>query len=165
LPLYIEPEIIDLEESHIVLEITLNFNNSVASRGNIFVIDIPQISMKNGPFRLVHVINNVKLHVCAYSHLYIIVIINSSAINATVLSTQELLNHSMDNPMLLYIAAVVNASQYMQYANDYRIKYALGAGDNTTDANGHKFHNREVKREYSFFYRVFSVSSTLEVCY
>ena len=92
-------------------------------------------------------------------------IINNSAINATVLSTQELLNHSMDNLMLLYIAAVVNASQYMQYANDYRIRYALGAGDNTTDINGRMFHNREVKREYSFFYRVFSVNSTIEVCY
>ena len=88
---------------------------------------------------------------------------NISAINATVLSTRELLDHSMDNPMLLYIAAVVNARQYMQYADDYRIRYALGAGDNTTDVDGLMFHNREVNREYSFFYRVFSVDSTLEV--
>ena len=101
----------------------------------------------------------------AYSHLYIIVIINNSAINATVLSTQKLLNHSKSNPMLLYIAAVVNASQYMQYPNTYRMRYILGAGDNTTDADGHMFHNKEVKKEYSFFYRVFSVNSTLEVFY
>ena len=92
-------------------------------------------------------------------------VINNSAINATVLSTWELLNHSMGNPMLLYIAAVVNASQYMQYANTYRMRYALGAGDHTTDADGHMFHNREVKKEYSFFYRVFSANSTLEVYY
>ena len=90
-------------------------------------------------------------------------VINNSAINATVLSTQELLDHSMSNPMLLYIAAVVNASQYMQYANNYRMRYALGAGDNTTDVDGRMFYNREINREYSFFYRVFSVDSTLEV--
>ena len=91
-------------------------------------------------------------------------VINISAINATVLSTRELLDHSMSYPMLLYITAVVNASQYMQYVDDYRIRYVLGAGDSTTDVDGRMFHNREVKREYSFFYRVFSVSSTLEVC-
>ena len=59
---YIEPEIIDLEENQIISEITINLNNSVASTKSTFVIDMPQISMKNGPFRLVHVFHNVKLH-------------------------------------------------------------------------------------------------------
>ena len=95
--IHVEPEIIDLEENQIISEIALNFNNSVASRGNTFVIDIPQISMKNGPFRLVHVINEVKLHVCAHSHLYIIVIVNNSAINATVLSTRQILYRAVCN--------------------------------------------------------------------
>ena len=89
--------------------------------------------------------------------------INSSAIDGKNLITQELLEHSMNNSMLLYIAAVVHASQYVQYADGYRLRYVLGAGDNTTDKDGHMFHNREVKSEYSFFYRVFSVNSTLEV--
>ena len=99
--------------------------------------------------------------VYTYSHFYIIVVINSS--NVTALATHDLIEHSMNNPMLFYIAAVVNASQYLQYSGDFRMRYALGAGDNTTDVDGHVFHNREVKREYSFFYRVFSASSTREV--
>ena len=90
-------------------------------------------------------------------------VINSSAIDGKNLTTLDLLEHSMNNSMLLYIAAVVNASQYVQYADGYRMRYVLGAGDNTTDVYGYVFHNREVKTEYSFFYRVFSVNSTLQV--
>ena len=99
-----------------------------------------------------------------YSHLYIIVVINSSVItNVEEITTEELLDHSMNNSMLFYIAAVINASQYVQYVDQYTLRYALGAGDSTNDPYGHMFHNREVKAEYSYFYRVFSVSSTLEV--
>ena len=98
--------------------------------------------------------------VYTYSHFYIIVVINSSEINVTAQATHDLIEHSMNNPMLYYIAAVVNASQYLQYSGDFRMRYALGAGDNTTDVYGRVFHNREVKREYSFFYRVFSANST-----
>ena len=95
-----------------------------------------------------------------YSHFYIIVIINASAVtNVEDIPTHQLLKHSM----LYYIAAVVNASQYVQYINDFTMRYTLGAGDNTTDPYGHMFHNREVKAGYSFFYRVFSADSTLEV--
>ena len=36
--------------------------------------------------------------------------------------------------MLFYIAAVVNASQYK---DGYRMRYTLGAGDNTTEMNGY----------------------------
>ena len=90
-------------------------------------------------------------------------VINSSGIDVNALTTQELLEHSMDNSMLYYIAAVINASQYVQYVNGYRMRYALGAGDNTTDVDGNMFHNREVKIGYSFFYRVFSANSTLKV--
>ena len=100
-----------------------------------------------------------------YSHFYIIVVINSSAItDVKDITTQQLFDHSMNNSKLFYIAAVVNASQYMQYLDvGYRLRYALGAGDSTTDPYGHVFYNREVKAEYSFFYRVFSANSTLKV--
>ena len=94
------------------------------------------------------------------SHFYIIVIINTSAItNVEDITTHQLLEYSM----LYYIAAVVNASQYVQYINNFTMRYTLGAGDNTTDRYGHVFHNREIKAGYSFFYRVFSANSTLEV--
>ena len=90
-------------------------------------------------------------------------VINSSEIDVTAQTTHDLIEHSMNSPMLFYIAAVVNASQYLQYSDNFRMRYALGAGDNTIDFYGHMFHNREVKREYSFFYRVFSANSTREV--
>ena len=99
-----------------------------------------------------------------YSHLYIIVVINSSAItDIEEITTQQLLDHTMNNSMSFYIAAVINTSQYVQYVDQYTLRYALGAGDRTTDPYGHVFHNREVKPEYSYCYRVFSASSTLEV--
>ena len=88
-------------------------------------------------------------------------VINSRAvINVEDITTQELLQHSMDNSTQFYIAAVVSASQY---SPDHRMIYALGAGDSTTDPYGHVFYNREVRGEYSFFYRVFSADSTEEV--
>lgn len=88
-------------------------------------------------------------------------IINSSAItDVKDVTTKELLEHSMNSSMQFYIAAVVNASQYL---DRYRMVYVLGARDNTIDLYGHVFHNREVNKEYLFFYRVFSANSTLEV--
>ena len=160
----LEPEIIESELNQTVPEIILN---SMANRERTFDIDLPQISMNNGPFRLACIIYNLQSkqdgNVNAYSHFYIIVVINSSGIDVNTLTTQELLEHSKDNSMLYYIAAVINASQYVQYAGGYRMRYALGAGDNTTDVHGNMFHNREVKRGYLFFYRVFSANSTLKV--
>ena len=115
-----------------------------------------------------HALHKVKnllyLFAYIYSHFYIIVIINASAITSVEdISTPQLLDYSMDNSMLYYIAAVINASQYVQYLNNFTMRYTLGAGDNTTDPHGHVFHNREVRAGYSYFYRVFSASSTLKV--
>ena len=62
---------------------------------------------------------------------------------------------------LFYIAAIVNANQYVP---NYRLKYILGAGDDTSDAEGHVFHNREVKIGLTYFFQVFSVNSTTKVC-
>ena len=108
--------------------------------------------------------NLLYLFAYIYSHFYIIVIINASAItNVEDISTRQLLDYSMDNSMLYYIAAVVNASQYVQYMNDFILRYTLGGGDNTTDPYDHVFHNREVRAGYSYFYRVFSANSAPEV--
>ena len=77
------------------------------------------------------------------------------------ISTQQLLRESTKTTPLFYVAAVVNASQYVP---DYRMSYILGAGDNTTDSNGRVFYNREVIQDtVLLFYRVFSVSSTQQV--
>ena len=61
---------------------------------------------------------------------------------------------------LFYITAVVNASQLVP---DRRMRYILGAGDSTTDAEGRVFHNREVKIGFTYLFRIFSVDSTSEV--
>ena len=76
------------------------------------------------------------------------------------ISTKELLKQSTYMFPLFYITAVVNASQFVA---DRRMMYALGAGDNTTDAEGHIFHNREVKTGFTYFFRVFSIDSIAEV--
>lgn len=78
------------------------------------------------------------------------------------ISTQELLRQSKIEFPLFYIAAVVNASQFVP---DHRMGYILGAGDSTTDAEGHVFHNREMKIGFTYFFRVFSVNSTSEVAH
>ena len=52
----LEPEIIESNLNQTVPEIILNLNSSVLSRGRTFDIDLPEISMNNGPFRLVCVI-------------------------------------------------------------------------------------------------------------
>ena len=56
---------------------------------------------------------------------------------------------------------MVNASQYIP---NHRMRYYLGAGDSTTDAEGYTFRNSELKNGLSYFFRVFSIDSTLEVC-
>ena len=76
--------------------------------------------------------------------------------NVEEITTQELLAESMeDSPQYCYIAAVVNASDYV---DGCRMAYILGAEDYTTDTYGHKFYNRQLKD-----IRIFSISSTLEV--
>ena len=79
------------------------------------------------------------------------------------MTTKDLLEESNKNISLFYVAAVVNASQYVP---GYRMSYILGAGDNTTDPNGHVFYNREgVQGRFLVLYRVFSANSTAEVQY
>ena len=80
--------------------------------------------------------------------------------SAEDITTQELLEESMKDSPLYYIAAVVNASQYKP---NHRMRYYLGVGDNTTDFKGHMFHNRKLRKDFAYFFRVFSVNSTLEV--
>ena len=77
------------------------------------------------------------------------------------ISTEDLLEESTKTTPLFYVAGVVNASQYIP---GHRMSYILGAGDNTTDPDGHVFYNREVEGTVLLFYRVFSVSSMQQVC-
>ena len=88
--------------------------------------------------------------------------INDNVIkNIKEMTTRDLLEESTKTTPLFYVAAVVNASQYVP---GYRMSYILGAGDNTTDPDGLVFYNREVlKKTYFYFFRVFSVDSTSEV--
>ena len=72
----------------------------------------------------------------------------------------ELLEESARTCPLFYVAAVVNSSRYVP---GYRMGYILGAGDTTTDPDGHVFCNREVQGNYWYFIRVFSVDSSSEV--
>ena len=88
--------------------------------------------------------------------------INQLITDPANISTEDLLEESTKTTPLFYVAGVVNASQYVP---GYRMSYILGAGDNTTDPYGHVFYNREDTRgTYLLFYRVFSVSSTQQVC-
>ena len=96
---------------------------------------------------------------CRY--LYIIIAVNNSVIiNTQTISTEVLLEQSMKSSPLYYVAGVVYASQYVP---GYRMRYVLGAGDTTTDHNGHVFTNKPVKDDYQYFFRVFSNDSTSEV--
>ena len=113
---------------------------------------LPVVSTENGPF----------------SHLYIVCINGDALISSTKrlvndvkdLTTQQLLNESLrDNPNY-YIAAVVNANQYIK---GYRMGYNLGTEDSTTDKYGHNFYNRKLTSGLKHFSRVFSISSTQEV--
>ena len=54
-------------------QITLNLNNSAANTGITFDIDLPQISMENGPFRLVcafHPLNKFNYMLCLQSFIH-----------------------------------------------------------------------------------------------
>ena len=81
--------------------------------------------------------------------------------NVEDITTKQLLNESMKISPLYYVAAVVNATQYVP---DHRMRYYLGAGDHTADSDGHIFYNKQLSVGLSYFFRVFSVDSTLEVC-
>ena len=80
--------------------------------------------------------------------------------NVQEIATVDLLKESTKATPLFYVAAVVDVSQYVP---GYRMSYILGAGDNTTDPDGHVFYNREVKRTDLYFFRVYSSDSTQEV--
>lgn len=102
-----------------------------------------------------------------FSHLYIVVINSHVSSTEHVISnvedvtTEELLEESMKVSPNYYIAAVINASQYM---DGYRMAYILGAEDYTTDVYGHVFYNRQLRdKNFKYFFRVLSVSSTQEV--
>ena len=103
-----------------------------------------------------------------HSYLYIVIIYGdissakSMVENVEEITTQELLAESMeDSPQYCYIAAVVNASDYV---DGCRMAYILGAEDYTTDTYSHKFYNRQLKdKNFKYFFRIFSISSTLEV--
>ena len=91
--------------------------------------------------------------------------INIDAISGTEyavedITTQELLKESMKDSPTYYVAAVVNASQYL---DGYRMAYILGAEDYTTDAYGNIFYNRQLSNNFKYFFRVFSIDSTQEV--
>ena len=89
-----------------------------------------------------------------------IIISNTKRMISSVedITTKQLLNESMT---LYYVAAVVNASQYIP---DHSMGYYLGADDHTVDAEGRMFHNKKLSVGLSYFFRVFSIDSTLEVC-
>ncbi|XP_065918156.1 contactin-3-like isoform X3 [Dysidea avara] len=139
------PVVLDRENSFII-----NVNNSDSTK---FAIELPMITAEKGP----------------YSHLYIVVVNNNVDDefgstttrqvneNVTKIPTKELIEASMSTSSLVYVAAVVNASQYVP---GYRMSYILGAGDSTTDPDGHVFYNREVKEGFEYFFRVFSADST-----
>ena len=81
--------------------------------------------------------------------------------NVEDITTQELLEESTKASPKYYVAAVINASQYM---DGYRMAYILGAEDYTTDAYGCVFYNRQLRDDnFKYFFRVFSISSTQEV--
>ena len=87
---------------------------------------------------------------------------NTTLVNAEDITTEEILEETTKTPPLFYVAAVIHAGQYR---DGYRMKYALGAGDTTTDPYGNVFHNnRRIVETTLFFFRAFSINSTQEVC-
>ena len=86
--------------------------------------------------------------------------VNKSVIeNVKEISTKDLLEKTNESSLLYYVAAVIYS---YQYNSTYTMRYILGAGDNTTDPDGHVFYNREVQGNY-YFFRIFSTNSTQEV--
>ena len=113
----------------------------------------------------------VSLFICVihFSHLYIVVVLDGESggittrqvhDDVTTTPTKDLIVASMSTSSPVYVAGVVNASQYVP---DTTLGYIVGAGDNTTDPDGNVFHNREVEGDFEYFFRVFSVDSTPEV--
>ena len=87
---------------------------------------------------------------------------NTTLVTAEDITTEEILEETTRTSPLFYVAAVIHANQYR---DGYSMKYALGAGDTTTDADGNVFYNdREIVMSTLFFFRVFSINSTQEVC-
>ena len=127
-------------------------------------VNLPVINDANGPFRFVNVIARYFMNFSFNSHLYIVVIdtINTKRmiINVQDITTEQLIKESMNPSSSYYVAAVVNASQYIP---DRTMSYILGAGDYTTDPNGNVFHNRELEQDVSYFFRIFSIDSSPEV--
>ena len=80
--------------------------------------------------------------------------------NTESISTASLLEESRKSHPLFYVAAVVNVNHYVLGKG---LGYILGAGDNTTDISGQVFFNRKVKENQFYFFRIFSLGSTLEV--
>ena len=76
------------------------------------------------------------------------------------ITTRVLLEESQKAFPLYYVAGVVNANQYIPYQG---MRYYLGVEDFTTDAEGHDFYNRKLSDGLAYFFRVFSIDSTLEV--
>lgn len=135
---------------------------------------MPVISTENGPFRLVD--NNDNVHInylsvssLTHSHLYVVVINSDVIISSTKrmitsvedITTRDLLQETNEEFPKYYVASVVNADQYLP---DHRMGYYLGAEDFTTDAEGHTFDNKELNAGSAYFFRVFSIDSTLAVC-
>ena len=80
--------------------------------------------------------------------------------DVTKAPTKQLIKLSMLASSSVYVAGVVNASQFVPGT---RLGYIVGAGDNTTDPDGNVFHNRKVEKDFEYFFRVFSADSTPEV--
>ena len=80
--------------------------------------------------------------------------------NTESISTTSLLEESLKSQPLFYVAAVVNASQYVLGKG---LSYILGVGDNTTDISGQVFFNKKMKESQLYFFRIFSLDSTPEV--
>ena len=142
--------------------------NDIISMGMTHKVYLPVISNTNGPFRLALIFARWFVNSSSYSHLYIVVIdsniISGSTKRTTTsvedITTAQLIEESKKTSPLYYVAAVVDSTQYEP---GYTMSYILGAGDNTTDAYGNVFHNRELRRGVSYFFRVFSIASSLEV--
>ena len=136
-----------------------------------YKVYLPVIDNTNGPFRLALTLTNCLMNLFFNSHLYIVVINSKSIGNVNTkrmitsvkdITTKQLIEESKKSSPAYYVAAVVNSTQYL---SGYKISYILGAGDNTTDADGNVFYNRELKEGVSYFFRVFSVDSSSEVIF
>ena len=138
-----------------------------AGMGTTHKVNLPVINDANSPFRFANVITRYFMNFSFDSHLYILVIDSNiisttkrMIINVQDITTAELIKESMNPSSSYYVAAVVNATQYIP---DRTMSYILGAGDYTTDPNGNVFHNRELEQDVSYFFRIFSIDSSPEV--